>query len=80
MECCGTDCCSQGYCSGCLEDCSGSTGPTKLVAIAYGDELTRLTCDPSRVCTSVDRCDYALGLRAECIAGFCRITTKMARE
>jgi hypothetical protein len=80
MECCGMDCCSEGYCSGCLEGCSGSAVRTKLVAVAHSDELTRLTCDSESVCTTIDRCDYALGLRAECIAGSCRIVTRTARE
>jgi len=80
MECCGTDCCSEGYCSGCLEGCSGSAGPTKLVAIAYGDELTRLTCDPNRVCTSVDRCEYPEEQRAACVAGRCNVVRTAPRE
>lgn len=80
MECCGADCCSEGYCSGCLGECLGSAGPTKLVAVTWSDELTRLVCDRDRYCVSVDFCEYPEDRRAGCVSGKCRVVRSVESE
>jgi hypothetical protein len=72
MGCCGNDCCSPGFCSGCpSQDCPLERQPSKLVAIGRSEELQRLICDPGINCPGIDLCEYPENVRPVCESGTC---------
>jgi hypothetical protein len=78
MGCCGNDCCSPGFCSGCpSEGCSLEQVPSKLVVIGRTEGLLQLICDPGVNCPSIDVCDYPENVRAVCEFGRCMISSSI---